>query len=337
MKHYTIIILLLVMTVFSVQAHAIPIGTTDRVQWITAAGGAPDLFFHFDQSSTGDNTVAQGTSVNALVDFYADQGIEFLPFLGTEIFPIILRNQSYQMSNSTGVDGHDAGRERDALLGNHSSPNVTSNLEGRAIIFNFLVPVNSFGVRVNNGDGGIVNAYDVNDQLIISQALPNGGFAGIFSGDVLIDRISIVNTFDWDIQFGLYDFQYHTVDEEPSVDEEPCDLAPVLKELEGIKSKLDAIPPERGTDGASKHTPADVDAVIEDEEINKKFDALLTEIEALKGIIQQISADMSEIKTKLNTGEVITQKDLAPGQGGVYFMGAKKMPKPDEPKKHDKP
>lgn len=47
-----------------------------------------------------------------------------------------------------------------------------------------------------------------------------------------------------------------------------CDLTPVFDYLDVIDSKLDALPQEeRGTDGASTHTPQDVDDEIEDEAI----------------------------------------------------------------------
>lgn len=200
----------------ALQARAAPFGTSDRAAWVAAAGGEPDLFFHFDESAAGSNSVPDSTSVGDntspifLVDFHAALGVEFLPFAGTSVLPGILRNQTFQIPNSTGQDGHDPGRARDALIGNFPSPNPISNLQGRAVRLRFLTPVRSFGVRVNTGDGGVVDAFDVQNNLILQQPLPSGGFAGIVS-DVPIDHVHIVNTFDADILFGLYDFQYHSV------------------------------------------------------------------------------------------------------------------------------
>ena len=97
--------------------------------------------------------------------------------------------------------------------------------------------------------------------------------------------------------------------------------------LDVIDSKLDAIPPERGTDAASTHNPTDVDAVIEDEDINQKLDILL-------GIVNELKAKLDTIETiiePLKNEEIITINDLAPGQGGVKIWGAEKMTKSSKP------
>lgn len=120
-------------------------------------------------------------------------------------------------------------------------------------------------------------------------------------------------------------------------EEETCDLAPVLNELEEINIKLDALPPERGTNGASTHIPQDVDDVIEDEAINNKLDGLKTELDKATEERAALESKLDTLLIILGTGETIDTKDLAPGQGGVYFPGAKKMPSLDKPKQHGKP
>lgn len=69
-----------------------------------------------------------------------------------------------------------------------------------------------------------------------------------------------------------------------------CDLAPVLKELEKAKAERDVL-------------------LQQVQESSAKIEQLL-----------QLLAPLAE-------GQVITNKDLAPGQGGVYFPGAIKMNK----------
>jgi hypothetical protein len=97
-----------------------------------------------------------------------------------------------------------------------------SDLEGRAIRFAFNLPARSVGVFTNalgDGDGGYLAAYDAGSNLIGQVTLDPGVFGGIVT-DQLIARVSVVNTFNEDINFGIWDLQYS-----PNAIPEPAGLA----------------------------------------------------------------------------------------------------------------
>jgi hypothetical protein len=166
--------------------------------WQAAVGGAAQAtVFHFDGP-----TELYGKSVNdpTIVPSYSSQGVDFLPFTGTNIFPQILRGQSFQIPDPN----------RDGLLANNSSPNPVTDLDGRAIKFNFNIPAMSVGVLTNrnaDGDGGYLEAFDATMNLIGRVDLEPGIFGGIVS-DQVISRVAIVNTFNSDINFGVWDLQF---------------------------------------------------------------------------------------------------------------------------------
>lgn len=92
----------------------------------------------------------------------------------------------------------------------------------------------------------------------------------------------------------------------------PC-LFPGEVELEALEAKLDGL---AGLPGMIERLGLAVDA------IEAKLD------ETSVGVQEKLEA----IEAKLDTGEVVTQSDLADGQGGVYFMGAEKqLPGPPTP------
>ena len=88
-----------------------------------------------------------------------------------------------------------------------------------------------------------------------------------------------------------------------------CDLTPVLEALEVIESKLDALP----------------------------TDDLMRTLKGLTLAVDSLEAKSDALEAKLDdflaSGEVIEMNDLAPGQGGVFFIGATKQPKPEKPLK----
>jgi hypothetical protein len=92
-------------------------------------------------------------------------------------------------------------------VANGVSPRPTTDLQGRAIRANFTTAVSAFGVHTNNLDGGYFDAFDVQDRLIVQVPIASGGFGGVVS-TVPIARVAIVNTFDSDIRFGIFGFQF---------------------------------------------------------------------------------------------------------------------------------
>ena len=93
---------------------------------------------------------------------------------------------------------------------NLASPNPTSDLDGRAIKFDFNIPAMSVGVFTNsflNGDGGYLQAFDASMNLIGQVNLDPFFFGGIVT-DRVISHVAIVNTFNNDITFGIYDLQF---------------------------------------------------------------------------------------------------------------------------------
>lgn len=126
----------------------------------------------------------------------------FLPFKGTTIYPKIARNQQYQISSPN----------HDGLLANNSSPNPTSDLEGRAIRFQFIIAVRAIGLHFNGplmgGDMGYLEAFDSSGKVIGQTAISEaGGFVGLVA-DTEIAEIQVVNTGNADIAFGIWDLQF---------------------------------------------------------------------------------------------------------------------------------
>src|SRR5688572_31031745 len=82
-------------------ASAASISFNDQSLWAGALGGATLTVFHFDGVSE-----THGLAVNAasIAPSYSSQGVDFLPFEGTSIYPQILRGQDYQI-NTPGRDG----------------------------------------------------------------------------------------------------------------------------------------------------------------------------------------------------------------------------------------
>ncbi len=168
--------------------------------WQESVGGIDAAtVLHFDN---GDVTGLRNVTVDQApaTPFYQNQGVNFLPFLGTTIYPIIFLGQDYQIQTPG----------RDGLLANNNSPNQTSNLAGRAIRFDFNQAFNAVGTFTNNIDRGTLEAYDVNLNSLGSIGVGQdgrGGFGGLIT-DVPIHRVVITNTYDGDIQFGIYDLQF---------------------------------------------------------------------------------------------------------------------------------
>ena len=163
-----------------------------------AVGGPTQLtVFHFDGPTETNGKAANNPTI---VPSYSSQGVDFLPFTGTSVFPTIARGQGFQIPDPN----------RDGLLVNAASPNPTSDLDGRAIKFDFHIPARSVGVFTNkllDGDGGFLQAFDPSMNLIGQVNIDPGIFAGIVT-DRDISRVSIVNTFNSDITFGIYDLQF---------------------------------------------------------------------------------------------------------------------------------
>jgi len=130
--------------------------------------------------------------------------VDFLPFLGTTVYPIIARGQGHQIPDSS----------RDGLLTNSSSPNPRSDLIGRAIRLDFNITTNAVGVFTNRwpledpvGDGGYLQAFDSSLSVIGQVDLGAGIFGGMIT-DVPIAHVMIVNTWDDDMLFGIWDLQF---------------------------------------------------------------------------------------------------------------------------------
>lgn len=91
----------------------------NQPDWLAAAGGTNSLtVFSFQGPTETDGKFANDPTI---VPSYQSQGVVFLPFTGTGVFPQIHRGQQYQIS----APNHDG------LLANNSSPNPTSD-SGRA-------------------------------------------------------------------------------------------------------------------------------------------------------------------------------------------------------------
>jgi hypothetical protein len=170
----------------------------DQPTWQAQAGGAASVtVFHFDGPTETAGKFANDPTISPS---YASQGVNFLPFTGTNVYPVILRNQGFAIPDPN----------RDGLLANTSSPNPTSDLDGRAIKLNFSVPANSVGVFTNrylDGDGGFLRAFDSSMNVIGEVELQPGVFGGLIT-DQVIAHVAIVNTFNSDIKFGIWNLQF---------------------------------------------------------------------------------------------------------------------------------
>jgi hypothetical protein len=190
--------LLFIFTAFGNATVAAIVTYHSQPDWQTAVGGAAHAtVFHFDGA-----TELHGKVVNdpTIVPSYSSQGVDFLPFIGTNVYPRISRGQGFQIPDTS----------RDGLLGNDASPNPITNLEGRAIRFDFNIPAMSVGVFTNrrfDGDGGYLEAFDATMNPIGRVDLAAGVFGGIVS-DQVISHVAIVNTFNSDITFGIWDLQF---------------------------------------------------------------------------------------------------------------------------------
>jgi len=168
--------------------------------WLTAAGGSNELtVFSFQGPTEAAGKYANDPSIQPS---YASQGVVFLPFIGTTNYPVIARGQQYQIS----APNHDG------LLVNSSSPNPTSDLEGRAIRFNFIIAVRAVGLNFNGpfegGDMGYLEALDYSGNLIgQTPVCAAGGFIGLVA-DTEIAQVHVVNTGNADLTFGIWDLQF---------------------------------------------------------------------------------------------------------------------------------
>ena len=89
-------------------------------------------------------------------------------------------------------------------------------------------------------------------------------------------------------------------------------LFPGQLELEALEAKIDDI-------GV---------LLIQLDELKRLINGLVLAVETLEAKSDAMEAKLDVIQSKVTSGEVVTQNDLAAGQGGVYFMGAEKQPKP---------
>ena len=185
---------------FAIGARAGITSYLNQPDWLAAAGGTNTLTVLSFQGPT--ETGGKFANDPTIVPSYASQGVVFLPFTGTAVYPVIARGQQYQI----------AAPNHDGLLANNSSPNPTSDLEGRAIKFDFNIPVRSVGVFFNGpisgGDCGYLEAFDTFGNLIgQTPVCAAGGFAGLVS-DAPVTEVHVVNTGNADITFGIWDLQF---------------------------------------------------------------------------------------------------------------------------------
>jgi hypothetical protein len=176
---------------------------SSQPNWLAAAGG-PDQLTVFSFQGPAEIASRSANDPN-IQPSYASQGVVFLPFRGTTIYPAIARNQQFQISSPN----------HDGLLINQASPNPVSDLIGRAIRFDFTIPVRSVGLNFNgpylDGDRGYLEAFDYSGDLIGRTSLSaNGGFIGLVA-DTEISRVHVVNTGGPDIRFGIWDLQFKEV------------------------------------------------------------------------------------------------------------------------------
>jgi hypothetical protein len=177
----------------AVQASAISFD--NQSSWAGALDGADVTVLNF-MGPLETHGALVGTA--ALDAYYTGLGVDFKPFAGTSAYPLILRGQQYQISTPG----------RDGLLTNLSSPNVGT--AGRAILFDFTIPVRAVGAFSNNIDYGLLEAYDEYGALLGSIGIGtngSGGFGGLFT-DSLISHVKLINTYNADLTWGIYDLQF---------------------------------------------------------------------------------------------------------------------------------
>jgi hypothetical protein len=183
---------------FADAAGAASVAFDSQSEWQTAVGGASAVtVFHFDGPTELGGKFANDPTI---VPSYSSQGVDFLPFTGSSIYPLLLRGQAFQIPQAG----------RDGLLANNVSPNPTADLDGRAIKFNFNIPARSVGVFTNqngDGDGGVLRAFDSAMNPIGEVDLQPGVFGGLIT-DTPIAHVAIINTFNADINFGIWDLQF---------------------------------------------------------------------------------------------------------------------------------
>lgn len=170
----------------------------DRAAWQAAAGGpGVTTALYFDGP-----TENYGIAVNdpGITPPFAERGVRFLPFSNSDVYPIILRGQQGQIPDPA----------RDGLVANHSSPNGREDLLGRAIRFEFTVPAYAVGAATNIGDGGYLEAFDAAGNSLGRVNLDSGVFGGLITADP-IASVALVNTYDGDITFGIWDISFGTL------------------------------------------------------------------------------------------------------------------------------
>lgn len=184
------------------KAGATTITFTSQPDWQAAVGGPVNVtVFHFDGPAELDGQFAN----DPLIDpSYSSLGVDFLPFRDTTVYPILSRGQGHQIPDPS----------RDGLLANSSSPNPLSDLIGRAIRFDFNIKTNAVGVFTNRwplndpvGDGGYLQAFDASQSMIGEVELGAGIFGGLITDDP-IAHVIILNTWDSDIMYGIWDLQF---------------------------------------------------------------------------------------------------------------------------------
>lgn len=178
-------------------SRAASVAYNSQADWADALNGASITVFDFEDAphNTTLNTVV-GTET--LLSFYSAQGVDFLPYAGTSIYPVIFRNQQGQINTP----------DRDALLANNNSPQRTS--AGSIIQFDFNKTIRSVGAFSNNIDEGTLEAYDADGFLIGSALIGHNGlgqFGGIVT-DTPIAHVKLINTFNGDFRWGVYDLQF---------------------------------------------------------------------------------------------------------------------------------
>lgn len=164
----------------------------DAAAFAALCPGRTTLFFDGPTEVTG-----RLSNDPAIEPCYLSLGVEFLPFLGSSVLPVILRGQGAQI----------AMQPHDGLLTNLNTPAAANDVAGRAIRASFTSPVLAVGVLSNVGDGGRLDAFDSLGALIASVPLASGGFAGL-RADRPVAHVDVVNTFDADLIFGIYGFQF---------------------------------------------------------------------------------------------------------------------------------
>lgn len=134
-----------------------------------------------------------------------------------------------------------------------------------------------------------------------------------YAGQPVVFRISLYvpEFYTGPAQIEFDDFTIGTPQPPPS----GCDLTPVLRALEVVEAKLDSL----------GKLPEIIDILYKD------VSRLQEAVDKLEAKIDMVEAKIDRIEATLNEGEVVTQSDLADGQGGVWFPAAKKVTRPPGP------